>query len=145
MKTILTLLMATCAFVTLHAQSNEEARRVILGNRKEAGTYDRRADDVVWNGNNNRYPTYSNGGYGSDRENRIDQINREYDAKIYSVRNNPYLSKKEKERTTRQLEKDRQKRLKEINREFDKAYGRYESNRHDNGKHKGWFKKNNKR
>lgn len=144
MKTILTLLMATITFVGINAQSREEARRVILGDRKGNETYDRRNDDVVWNGNNSRYPTYPNGDYESERENRIYQINREYNATIYSVRHNRYLSNRDKEHTIRQLEKDRQKKIKKVNSEFDRAHDRYESNRHDNGKHRGWFKKNNK-
>lgn len=131
-------------FVSSHAQSREEARRVILGDRRDNGTYDRRNDDFAWNGNDGRYPAYPNSGYGSEREHQIYQINREYDATIYSVRNNRYLSNHDKERTIRELEKDRQKKIKEVNHEFDKAHDRYNDDRHDNGKHKGWFKKKNK-
>jgi hypothetical protein len=137
MKKILTLLIATGAFASLHAQTREENRRVILGDGN--GTYGGRNDrDVVLGrGNNGQYP----GTYGSDRQSNIDQINREYDNKIYSIRNNSQLSNEEKERTIRQLERDRQRRLAAINRNYN---GRYDDDRNDrydkrsNGKKKGW-------
>jgi hypothetical protein len=148
MKKILTLLIAVGAFVTLQAQSREEARRVILGDRKDNGSYGGRNDrDVVLGRNESgRYP----GGYSSDRQYQVDQINREYDNKIESIRNNRYLSSDEKERTIRQLERDRQKRIANLNRQYndrsdrDRRYDnndRYDRSRGDNGKHKGWYKK----
>lgn len=67
-------MIAAGAFLTLHAQSGEESRRVILGDTKDNGTYDR---DVAWRKpNNDRYPTYPNGGYGNSRQYQIDQVNR---------------------------------------------------------------------
>ncbi len=88
-----------------------------------------------------RYPT-------GTREQNVDQVNRDYDAKVQSIRNNPYLSSAEKERAIRQLNNDRARRIKEINngneeRRYEKRKDRdndkrYE--RHDNGKHKGWEK-----
>ena len=150
MKKILTLLIATGTFVTLHAQSREEARRVILGERKDNGTYSGRNDrDVVLGrGNTEDYP---NGTYSSNRQYETDRVNREYNDKINSIRNNRYLNNSEKERAIRELERDRQRRLGEINRDYDGRNDRYNRNdrydrddrysRGDNGKHKGWYKK----
>lgn len=144
MKQILTLLLAASTFGTLHAQSREESRRVILGGGNETSRSGDR-DVILGGGNgNSRYPQSPNGTYGNDRQYQIDQVNREYDAKIYSIRNNPHLSNQEKERTIRQLERDRQRRVNDISRRSnnDRNYedDRYE--RRDNGKHKGWYKKN---
>ncbi len=150
MKKILTLLIAIGAFVTLHAQSREETRRVILGDRKENGTSSGRNDrDVVLGrGDNGNYP---NGTYSSNRQYEIDRVNREYSDKINSVRDNRYLSNSEKERAIQDLERDRQRRIEQINRNYDGRNDRYDRDerydrddrysRGDNGKHKGWYKK----
>ncbi len=151
MKKILTLLIAASAFLSLHAQSREETRRVILGNPKDDGTYGGNRDVILGGGNGGQYPSYPNnypnnypnGGYGNDRQYQVDQINREYSAKIQSIENNPYLSRAEKERAIRQLERDRQLRIDEISRQYNNRYERYDNaryDRHDNGKHKGWYK-----
>lgn len=144
MKKILTLLIAVGAFATLHAQSREETRRVILGGSKDNGSNGGRERDVILGGGNNggQYPTYPNGSYGSSRQSQIDQVNRDYDAKVYSIRNNPNLSYEEKDRMIRQLERDRQRRIDQINRQNNDSYGNYDDRqyRKDNGKHKGWYK-----
>lgn len=146
MKKILTLLIAVGAVATLHAQSREETRRVILGGSKDNGTYGNGNRDVVLGqGNNGQYPNYPNGTYSNDRQYQIEQVNREYDSKIYSIRNNNYLSNQEKERMIRQLEIDRQRRIDQINRQSSNGgynNGNYNDryDRKDNGKHKGWYK-----
>lgn len=138
MKKILTLLIAVSAFATLHAQSREENRRVILGEgRDNNGRNDR--DVVLGRGNNGQYP----GTYGNDRQSQIDRVNREYDNKIYSIRNNQHLSNEEKERTIRQLERDRQRRINEIGRGYNDRNDRYDerndrSVRKGNGNKRGW-------
>jgi hypothetical protein len=118
MKKILTLLVAVCAFAALHAQSREQTRDVILGGN---------------NGHYSNYPAYPNypdgGHYGNDRQYRIDQINRDYFARIQSINNNPYMSRKDKKRAIKELEKDRRYRIDQVNHGYD---------RHDHGKHKGW-------
>lgn len=150
MKKILTLLLAAGAFITVQAQSKEEVRRVILGSGNRSST-DRnypssRDRDVILGGggnNNGSYPNSPNypGSYSSGNgQYQVDQVNREYDAKIQSIRNNGYLSYDEKDRAIRQLEKDRQKRLQQINGSYNNNNGRY-NDCHDNGKHKGWNKK----
>jgi len=127
MKRILTLLVAVSAFATLHAQSREQTRDVILGgNNGRYPTYP-----------NNGYPTYpNNGNYGNDRQYQIDQVNRDYYARVQSINNDPYMSRKDKKRAIKQLEKDRKYRIEQINRDYNN--GRYDH--HDNGKHKGWYK-----
>ena len=167
MKKIITLLLCTGVFVSTFAQtSSEESRRIILGRKSGGSTSgtgsrtsdprdvilgrdDRRADD------NGRYPS---GTYGS-REEQINQVNREYDYKIQSIRNNPSLSEAEKERMIRQLNADRARRIRELNartqdrNDRDRRYDRddrdddddddykkdkkYKSN---NGNHYGWEK-----
>jgi hypothetical protein len=151
MKQILTLFICVAAFISVQAQTpQEEARRVILGQKK---TDDRNSSpngrDIILGGDRRvdeeRGSRYPNG----TREQQVDQVNREYDAKVQSIRNNPYLSSTEKERAIRQLNNDRTRRIKEINdRNNDRR--RYENRserdnddryeRHDNGKHKGWKK-----
>ena len=144
MKKILTLLIAAGAFVSVQAQiSKEEARRVILGGGNGGGTNNPSGgnrDVILGGGNDNgNYPTYPNSYPSGDRQSQADQVNREYDNKIQSIRNNSYLSYEEKQRAIRQLEKDRQKRLKQINSSYNN--GDYNNNRGNNGKHKGWNKK----
>jgi len=81
-------------------------------------------------------------------------VNREYDAKIWSIRNNRTLSQQEKDRMIRQLEQDRQRRIQQITRNGHYRYqtkgrkdrdddddDRYERNgKGNNGKHLGWEK-----
>ena len=148
MKKILTLLLATGAILTLQAQSREEARRVILGERNDNGTYGSRNDrDVVLGrgGSNENYPSYPNGTYSSNRQYEIDRVNREYNDKVNSIRNNRYLSSSEKERAIRDLERDRQRRLEQIDRNYNGRNDRYARDgrysKGNNGKHKGWYKK----
>lgn len=143
MKKLITLLLAAGAFVTLHAQtSRDEARRVILGQPKNTnGTYGGNSRDVILGpgGNSQSYP------YGS-REAQIDQVNREYDQKIYSIRNNPNLSQAEKDRIIRQLERERQQRINQINNSYsgnnnnDDYYKKNKKYKGNNGKHLGWEK-----
>ena len=151
MKQILTLLLAVGFFTAAQAQtSRDEARRVILGGGTGSGSNGSNGRDVILGGGNNgeSYPyprTYPTSG---SSQSRMDQINRDYDNKIQSIRNNPYLSNEEKQRTIRQLEKDRQSRIRQVGNYDDRRYGddrydndRYDNNRKDNGKHKGWYKK----
>lgn len=143
MKKILTLLMTFGAFATLHAQNREETRRIILGERKDNGRNDDRNNrDVVYGRNGNDRNT---GVYSSNRQYEIDRVNREYDNKINSICNNRHLSNEEKERAIRQLEQDRQRRIAELNRGYNNRDRRYYNDeRYDkgnNGKHKGWYKK----
>ncbi len=140
MKKIVTLLIAVSAFAAVQAQTTrEEARRVILGQPKNGGSTNGR--DVILGG---QYPT------SGSRQADIDQVNRDYDAKIYSIRTNPNLSQSEKQRMIDQLERERQRRIREINNRYDNgSYDRrrdrdYDDDRYegrkDNGRHLGWEK-----
>jgi hypothetical protein len=140
MKTILTILITLGALATVHAQSREETRRIILGERTDDRSPDTRNDRDVVLGRND------NGRYAGNRQQEIDQVNREYDNKITSIRNNRHLDRQEKDRTIRQLEQDRQRRLADINRRYN-GYDRDNRNdrddryvRNGNGKKKGWEK-----
>jgi hypothetical protein len=160
MKKIITLLFCVGTIATVSAQTpQEEARRVILGGGKNKGTDkdtrnsrdviiggDRRVDDQQ--GNTYPYPgNYPNSG---SREAQIDQVNRDYDAKIQSIRNNPYLSAEEKERTIRQLNNDRNRVIRQINGKTadrrdrrdddDDDYKKDKKHKSNNGNHYGWEK-----
>ena len=141
MKKIITLLVAVVTLTAAQAQtSKEEARKVVLGDRRDSGNESTRGRDVVLGGGNrDNKRTYPNGYPESTSEN---SINREYDNKIASIRNNPYLSGEEKERMIRQLEKDRAKRLKEVRKGSKDRYDNDDDDDHksNNGKHKGWTK-----
>jgi predicted transglutaminase-like cysteine proteinase len=135
MKKILTLLMAVGTCATLHAQTREETRRVILGERNDNDGYTDR--DVVYgrSGNDHHPASYSN-----NRRYEMDQINQEYDNKIYSIRSNRYLSNAEKERMIRQLQRDRQQRIADVNRSFNNRNRTYDDDRYGRND-KGWNKK----
>jgi hypothetical protein len=150
MKKFITLLIAFGAFAVAQAQtSRDEARRVILGQPKDNGQTSR-SGDVVYD--RNGYPTNPN--TSSSQQAEIDQVNRDYDAKIYSIRNNPNLSQAEKDRMISQLERDRKNRIREINKRYQGSNGQYDKRRNndrddrderygdrkDNGKHLGWEK-----
>jgi hypothetical protein len=121
MKKIITLLVLFGAYTAVSAQTTEDAKRVILGQKKGTQTSPSGdSKDVIFGGdrrvydeNGNRYPTTGSNG------SQIDQVNREYDRKIYSIRNNPDLSTAEKERIIRQLEAERARKIKAINRQYD--------------------------
>lgn len=149
MKKILTLLLVAGAFTAAQAQtSREEARRVILGGGSGNGSNGGNRDVILGGGSNgDSYPTYPGNYPSGSRQAEIDCINRDYDNKIQSIRNNGYLSNGEKDRAIRQLERDRQARIKQVNGSYnrnrdrdDDDDDRYE-NRRNNGKHKGWNKK----
>jgi hypothetical protein len=168
MKKIVTLLITAAAFSSSFAQSNdiEEAKRIVLGERKDSRSTSPSSDpkDVVlgsdgrkvYDPRDTRYPT------GTTSRSRTEQINREYDAKIRSIRNNPNLSAAEKERIIRDLNNERARRLRDVNgdnrkyeerrRYEDKRYDRRNDNDDDdkkyknkkskgnNGNHYGWQK-----
>ena len=166
MKKIITLFFCVGAVSAAFAQTTaeqEEARRIILsgGGNKNTDKDTRNSRDVIIGGDrriyderdrNTNYPypgTYPTSG---SRQGQIDQVNRDYDAKIRSIRNNRELSNAEKERIIRDLNNDRARVIRQIN-------GRYESGRRyedrrdrryddddkkkyksNNGNHYGWQK-----
>jgi hypothetical protein len=145
MKKIITLLFAATAFVSVQAQtSREEARKVVLGGQKGSTTTTKTPDsrtenprDVVLGGSNSE---------SSSRQAQIDQVNREYDAKISSIRNNPTLTQEEKDQAIARLERDRARKIRAINNQDDNYNDDKNSGKKNkkakgnNGKHLGWEK-----
>jgi hypothetical protein len=155
MKKFITLLMTAMAVSGAFAQSadTEEARRILSGGSSR-NTYPSNDGRVYDNRGN--YPTSKSG--------NVDAVNRDYDAKINSIRNNRNLSNAEKDRIIRDLERQRQRRIQEIrgnndrryddrrndDRRYDKDKRRYDRNdknygkknkqKGNNGKHLGWQK-----
>jgi hypothetical protein len=155
MKKLITLLLATGAFAAVHAQtSKDEARRIILGQEKGNNNSTSRngRDVVLGGGNETTYPnSYPNNYPSGSRQAEIDRVNREYDQKIWSIRNNNRLSSEEKTRIIRQLEQDRAKKIRQINQSDRYGYGKkgkkYDDDdygkrygKSNNGKHLGWEK-----
>jgi hypothetical protein len=153
MKKVITLLLLVGTVASASAQTAEESRRVVLGTGGDSRTERNSPIDVILgrdrrveDDRNTRYPS---GTYGS-REREIDQVNREYDRKIYSIRNNRTLTASEKERMIRQLENDRARRIRGINnryygdrrddRRYDDDYSHSKNKKYkkDNGNHYGW-------
>jgi hypothetical protein len=152
MKQILTLFICLSIVGSAFAQtSGEEAKRVILG-RKKTDNGSNTGKDVVLGGDNRtdgrNYPTYPSYPSGTSRNQQIDQVNREYDVKVQSVRNNPHLSQAEKDRAIRDLNADRARRIRAINRSFDsnnddrdnENYKTKKKSKGGNGNHYGWEK-----
>lgn len=119
MKKLFTLLFALGAVATSFAQTRDDAKDIILGKKKdESGTnkpVERPKDVTIFGGKKDPsedrpYPS----GTTSEQQVRIDQVNREYDAKIQSIRNNPTLTEEEKARAIAQLNKDRARKIREI-------------------------------
>ncbi len=143
MKKLFTLLVVASAFSTIAIAQNpaEESRRVILGKGGSSTSTDSREVILGRDGRTNEtnYPA-------GTREQQVNQVNREYNSKIQSIRNNPTLTAAEKERMIRQLENDRQRKIRDINRRYneinrdDRDYKKDKSYKNNNGKKLGWEK-----
>jgi hypothetical protein len=145
MKKIITLFIAAAAVLSVNAQtSKDEARKVILGQEKGSSSTSRNDRDVILGGGNEtNYPdSYPNNYPDGSRDAQVNQVNREYDAKIRSIQNNRTLTQAEKDRMIRQLEQDRNRRIRQISQNGDYAYGKKgkDHNKTNNGKHLGWEK-----
>ena len=145
MKQLFSLLALFALTVTSYAQSNEEkierSRDIILG--KDQRTETDRSRDVVLGRRSDDRGIYE--GRSSS------EINREYDRKIRQVRNNPDLTRSEKERIIKRMEQERRDRLRKINsrdrdrdydrdRDRDDRYAKNKKVKRNNGKHLGWEK-----
>ena len=151
MKKIITLLFAVAAIGSVQAQtSREEARKVVLGGSKgtttTTGTEPRKDGprDVVLG------PGTSTNSEAS-RQAQIDEVNRDYDAKIYSIRNNPTLTQAEKEEAIARLERDRARKIRAIRnagsvdendnyKDVKKKNKKAKKSKSNNGNHYGWEK-----
>ena len=143
MKQLLSLLVLIALTATSYAQSNEEkierSRDVILGGDRRTSDADRSRDVILGRRTDDR---------GIDNSSST-EINREYDRKIREIRNNPDLTRAEKERIIRRMEQERNERLRKAdNRRYDRDRDRDRDNRYgknkkvkgNNGKHLGWEK-----
>ena len=145
MKKLITLLIAASAIVSVQAQtSKDEARKVILGQEKGGSSTSRTDRDIILGGGNEtNYPnSYPNSYPNDSRQAQVDQVNREYDAKIRSIQNNRTLTQAEKDKMIRQLEQDRARRIRQLDRNDDYHYAKKKKDdeKSNNGKHLGWEK-----
>jgi hypothetical protein len=151
MKKIFTLLFFIGAVTSAFAQTSdqEKAKRILLSGGADPKTDrdTRNSRDVIiggerriYNRQGTNYP-YPGRYTSSDYHNaQADQVNRDYDAKINSIRNNRQLSGAEKERIIRDLNNDRYNNGNRYNKKKDRWNNddkRYKSN---NGNHYGWEK-----
>lgn len=164
MKKIVTLFFCVGAVTVAFAQTSEQekAKEVILSGGGATSKTDkdtRNSRDILLGGDrrvydgkgSTSYPypgTYpSRGSHAS----QIDQVNRDYDAKIRSIRNNSRLSNAEKERIIRDLNNDRARVIRQINGRYDDRKDRRHDDNDDhdhkdkkhkgnNGNHYGWEK-----
>ncbi len=81
--------------------------------------YDRDRDRDIARVDNNRYDNFGD----HDRDGRISEINREYDHRIWEVRNDYRLSPRQQRRMIRGLNEEREMRIREMN--------RWRNNRHE--------------
>ena len=159
MKKIITLFFCIGAVSAAFAQTTaeqEEARRVILsgGGAKKTDNDTRNSRDIILGGDgriyderdrNTNYPYPGNYPNSGSRQGRVDQVNRDYDAKIRSIRNNRQLSNAEKERIIRDLNNDRARVIRQINGRYenDRRYEDRRDRRYDNDDDKKKYKSNN--
>ena len=104
MKKVFALVLALGAMTAVFAQRGydhgNESRDVILGQQNRS----------VYNNNRGNDGYYSS----KERDEQIERINRSYNWKIQSVRNDRYLRKSEKKREVRLLENERDARIREV-------------------------------
>lgn len=165
MKKIITLFfcVGTASMAFAQTSDKDEARRVILsgGGAKKTDNDTRNSRDIILGGDrrvyderdrNTNYPYPGNYPTSGSGQSQIDQVNRDYDAKIRSIRNNNQLSNAEKERIIRDLNNDRARVIRQINGRYENSR-RYEDRRDrryddddrkkyksNNGNHYGWEK-----
>jgi hypothetical protein len=115
MKKVFALVLALGAMSAVFAQRGydhgNESRDVILGQQNRS----------VYNNNRNNDGYYSS----RERDEQIDRINRTYNWKIESVRNDRHLRNAEKRREIRFLENERDTKIREVV----ERYNYYNNNR----------------
>lgn len=112
MKTIFTLLFTMAMFSTTFAQYGQNGQR------------DRNKDNDVYASNDNRGYDYHSKNYGGyiftprEKDMQITQINREYDYKMQSVKNKPFMGWFQKKRIINNLEAQRDEEIAQVIRKF---------------------------
>lgn len=129
MKKLLTL--AFCVGATFFASAQgtremEDVKDVILGPRKGTNGTNQNDKEVVLGRDDRRVNENDRNRNRTSSSTEANRINREYDAKIQSIRNNRQLSSAEKERAIRQLENDRNRKLRSLDERYSKDRRRYE-------------------
>jgi hypothetical protein len=129
MKKIFTLLFTTAMLSTAFAQYGQKDQR------------DRSRDNDVYASNDNRGNDHYGKGYGTyvfsarEKNMQIAQINREYDYKIQSVKNKPFMAWFQKKRQINALEAQRDAEICQVNDKFNSPknqfgdYGRNDKKR----------------
>ena len=116
MKKIFTLLFAVGMFAIVQAQPGNRDNRD-RDNRqidqRDNDRYDDEKDIAIYNRHYDNDDRYGNSKFGNERRMRmqIAQINREFDYKIYRVRNSFFLNRWEKQRRIHFLEDQRQQEI----------------------------------
>ena len=112
MKKIFTLLFTTTMLSTAFAQYGQKDQR------------DRGRDNDVYASNNNRDKDHYGKGYGTyvftarEKNMQIDQIAREYNYRIQSVKNKPFMAWFQKKRQIANLEAQRDAEICQVNDKF---------------------------
>jgi hypothetical protein len=112
MKTIFTLLFSMAMFSTTFAQYGQNGQR------------DRNKDNDVYTSNDNRGYDHHDRNYGGytftprERDMQIAQINREYDYKMQSVKNKPFMGWFQKKRIINNLEAQRDEEIAQVIQKF---------------------------
>lgn len=112
MKTIFTLLFTMAMFSTTFAQYGQSGQR------------DRNKDNDVYVSNDNRGYDHHSKNYGGyiftprERDMQITQINREYEFRIQSVKNKPFMGWFQKKRIINNLEVQRDEEIAQVIRKF---------------------------
>jgi hypothetical protein len=112
MKTIFTLLFSMAMFSTTFAQYGQNGQR------------DRNKDNDVYVSNDNKDFGHHGKNYGGytftprERDMQIAQINREYDYKMQSVKNKPFMGWYQKKRIINNLEAQRDEEIAQVIRKF---------------------------
>jgi hypothetical protein len=123
MKKLFVLLFSTGMILTASAQSSRnQSRDVILG----------QSDRTVYNDNYDR-----NGFTNRERDDQIRRINREFDARLYSIQRDRYMRNAEKRRAVRELEMQRNQAIRDVNYRYENTRNRGYSN-NNNNRDRGW-------
>jgi len=129
MKKIFTLLISTAMLSTAFAQYGQKDQR------------DRGRDNDVYASNNHRDNDHYDKGYGTyvftakEKNMQIEQIYREYNYKIQSVKNKPFMAWFQKKRLINSLEAQRDAEICQVNDKFNSPknlfgdYGRNDKKR----------------
>lgn len=128
MKKIFTLLFATIMLGTAFAQYGQKDQR------------DRSNNNDVYAANNNWGNDHYGKGYGTyvftarEKNMQVAQINREYDYRIQSVKNKPFMAWFQKKRQINDLELQRDAEIRQVMAKFNSPKNKFGDYGHDDRK-----------